>query len=388
MPMALLPPPTQAIDDVGQPADLLEHLAPRLAADHRLELAHHQRVGMRPERRAEHVGGVGDVGHPVAHRLVDGVLERLAARVHLDDRRAEQAHAHDVERLAAHVLGAHVDVALEAEQRARRGGGDAVLAGAGFGDDAALPHLPREQRLPERVVDLVRAGVREVLALEQDPHAGRAARLGREAARLVERRRPPDVGREQRRQLAAGSARRRGPPGSRRSAPRPARPASRARSARRTRRSSRAHPDRAARTPVSALPLSSPVLACPRRATCPTRPPYDSRAKACARAREELAPPCPDPSGRARPRRPTTRPRRTGARSQSPRPRCPASARRPARPSAAARSPPPAASRRACRCRRAAAPDTASSSSVASASASDATSTPAARSSGIFSAAA
>jgi hypothetical protein len=41
-----------------------------------------------------------------------------------------------------------------------------VLAGAGLGDDARLAHALGEQRLAERVVDLVRAGVVEVLALE------------------------------------------------------------------------------------------------------------------------------------------------------------------------------------------------------------------------------
>ncbi len=72
-----------------------------------------------------------------------------------------------------HVLGAHVDDALEAEQRAGRGRGHAVLPGAGLGDDAPLAHALGEQRLAERVVDLVRAGVRQVFALQED--AGAAA---------------------------------------------------------------------------------------------------------------------------------------------------------------------------------------------------------------------
>ena len=70
--------------------------------------------------------------------------------------------------LAADVLGAHVDDALEVQQRAGGRAGDAVLAGAGLGDDPRLAHALGEQRLPERVVDLVRAGVVEVLALEVD----------------------------------------------------------------------------------------------------------------------------------------------------------------------------------------------------------------------------
>ena len=80
-------------DRVGQPAGLLEDLRARLAADHRLELAHHQRIRMRPEHGAEQVVGVADVRHPVAHRLVDGVLQRAAAGVDADGPRAEQPHA-------------------------------------------------------------------------------------------------------------------------------------------------------------------------------------------------------------------------------------------------------------------------------------------------------
>ena len=92
---------------------------------------------------------------------------------------AEQPHAEDVERLPLHVLGAHVDVALEAEQRAGRRRRDAVLPGAGLGDDAPLAHADGEQRLAERVVDLVRAGVRQVLALEEDARAAGRCRQPR-----------------------------------------------------------------------------------------------------------------------------------------------------------------------------------------------------------------
>ena len=57
------------------------------------------------------------------------------------------------------------------KQRADGGGGDAVLAGAGLRDDAALAHALREQPLAEAVVDLVRAGVEQVFALEIDLRA-------------------------------------------------------------------------------------------------------------------------------------------------------------------------------------------------------------------------
>ena len=43
-----------------------------------------------------------------------------------------------------------------------------MLAGAGLGDDPGLAHAPGEQDLAEAVVDLVRAGVVQLLALEID----------------------------------------------------------------------------------------------------------------------------------------------------------------------------------------------------------------------------
>ena len=100
--------------------------------------------------------------------------------------RAQQAHAEDVQPLPAHVLLAHVDDAFEAEQRAHRGGGHAVLARAGLGDDALLAHAPRQQALAQRVVDLVRAGVQQVFALQVDLRA--AQRLAQPLGE-VERRR-------------------------------------------------------------------------------------------------------------------------------------------------------------------------------------------------------
>jgi hypothetical protein len=50
-----------------------------------------------------------------------------------------------------------------------------MLSRAGLGDDALLPHPPRKERLPERAVDLVRAGVGQVLALQH--HATQAHEL-------------------------------------------------------------------------------------------------------------------------------------------------------------------------------------------------------------------
>ena len=150
----------------------LEQLRARLAPDHGLQLADELRVGSWADARADHVVGRLDVRDPVADRCARRLLERPRARLDRLHGGAEETHPLDVRRLPAHVLGAHVHHALEPEPRAGGRGRDAVLAGPRLGDDPALPEPPGEDDLSERVVDLVRAGVVQVLALEVDPPAG------------------------------------------------------------------------------------------------------------------------------------------------------------------------------------------------------------------------
>ena len=98
------------------------------------------------------------------------------------------------------------------EQRAGGRGRDAVLAGARLGDDPALAEPAREQRLAERVVDLVGAGVGEVLPLQVQAERARRVAAGRqlvsaiqdslgEPVGAIERRRAPGEGREELAQL-------------------------------------------------------------------------------------------------------------------------------------------------------------------------------------------
>jgi len=51
-----------------------------------------------------------------------------------------------------------------------------VLPGTGLGDEPRLPETPREERLTERVVDLVRTGMEKILALEIDARAAQPSR--------------------------------------------------------------------------------------------------------------------------------------------------------------------------------------------------------------------
>ena len=153
-------------DDLGQPPLGLEHLRARLAPDHRLQLAHDLGVRRRAHARADQVVGRLDVRDPVADRLARRLLQRARTELDRDHLGAEQPHPLDVGTLAVHVLGAHVDDALEPEPRAHGRGRDAVLAGARLRDDPVLAEPPGEHRLPQRVVELVRAGVEQVLALQ------------------------------------------------------------------------------------------------------------------------------------------------------------------------------------------------------------------------------
>ena len=201
--------------------------------------------------RADDVVRGRHVGDPVAQRLVGRVLERAGARLDRHHRRAEQLHPVDVERLARDVLGAHVHHALEPEARADRGGGDAVLSRAGLGDDAPLAHPEREQRLADRVVDLVRAGVVQVLALEHAPIAPASA--PRRGASVSGEGRPTNS-RQQRLVLRPEGADRRG---RRRTAPRDRRARRRASRARTGRRRDRSVPA-TARSADSAMANAPP----------------------------------------------------------------------------------------------------------------------------------
>jgi hypothetical protein len=192
IPIEFEPPPTQAITRWGR------RPGSGLVADHPLQIPHQGRIWRWAHARSNDVVSTRDIAHPVANSCRDRLLERACTGLDGLDSRAEQAHALDVGLLAAHVLGAHVDDALQIEQRAGGGGGHAVLARPRLGDDPPLAHALGEQGLTQRVVDLVRTSVVEVLALEIDLVARRLA----EAGGTVQRRGTPDVVAQQRAQLS------------------------------------------------------------------------------------------------------------------------------------------------------------------------------------------
>src|SRR6185369_7181214 len=98
-------------------------------------------------------------------------LERATAGLDADYFGAEQTHSKNIQLLSSDLFGAHVDDAVQFHQRTHGSARHAVLSRARFGDDSSLAHSPREQGLPDRVVNFVSAGVAEVFALEIDSSA-------------------------------------------------------------------------------------------------------------------------------------------------------------------------------------------------------------------------
>ena len=121
---------------------------------------------MRAQRRAQQIVGRAHVRDPVPHGLTDRVFQRLRSGRDAAHFGAQQLHALHVQLLALHVHVAHVDHALEIQQRAHRRRGHAMLTRAGLGDHALLAHAFGQQSLPECVVDLVRARVQQIFALQ------------------------------------------------------------------------------------------------------------------------------------------------------------------------------------------------------------------------------
>ena len=153
-------------EHVRQAAFALQDLLPGLDADHAVEIADDHGKRMRAERGADDVMRVLHAGDPVAHGFIHRLLERGLPGGDGADFRTHQAHPGDVERLPFHIHLAHVNDALHPEAGAHRGGGDAVLTGSRFCDDARFPEALREYDLAEGVVDLVRAGVEQVFAFQ------------------------------------------------------------------------------------------------------------------------------------------------------------------------------------------------------------------------------
>jgi hypothetical protein len=130
-----------------------------------------------------------DIGDPVAQRLVHRVLQRARAGLHRPHLGAQHFHAEDVGLLPLDVDRAHIDDAGQAEARA-----DVAVATPCWPAPVSAMMRSCPCAAPAgsgpAVVDLVRAGVVELLALEID--LGAAEMLGQPLGE-IERARPADI---------------------------------------------------------------------------------------------------------------------------------------------------------------------------------------------------
>ena len=145
---------------------------------------------MRPHHAANQIMRTLHIRNPVPNRFVDGVLQRPRPRFYGNDLRPQQPHPIDIQRLPHRVFGPHIDDALQPQHRAHRGRGHAVLPRARLGNDPRLPHPLRQQALPQRIVNLVRPGVRQILPFQVN---ARAAAVPGQVFGIIQRRRPPRV---------------------------------------------------------------------------------------------------------------------------------------------------------------------------------------------------
>src|SRR5690606_35265301 len=163
-------------DGIGQPPLALQHLCLCLAPDHGLEVAHHCRIGMGTGDSADQIVGVLDIRYPVPQRFVHRIFQRARAGSNRNNFRAEKLHAEDVRLLPFNVGCAHVDDTGKAEACANGCGRHTMLARTRFRDDARLAHAPRKQDLAKAVIDLMAAGMVQLVTLEIDFRAAIPAR--------------------------------------------------------------------------------------------------------------------------------------------------------------------------------------------------------------------
>ena len=162
----------------------------RFLADDLLEIAHQLRIRMRTGGGADDIKRVIHIRRPIAQRLVQRVLQRAAARRDRDDSRAEQFHAIDIRRLPLHIIRAHINDTFQTEAGGDRRARHAVLPRARLRNQPRFAEAFCQQRLADGVVNLVGAGVVQILALQPNL---RAACFFRQAFGEIQRRRAADI---------------------------------------------------------------------------------------------------------------------------------------------------------------------------------------------------
>ena len=121
---------------------------------------------MRPHRRTDDVVGIINVGSPVADCLAGGILQGAGAGSDRHHLCPQQLHLENIQLLALNIYSPHENLALHAEQRRHRSSCHAMLACTCLCNYPVLAHALRQKGLPQGIVDLVGAGMEQILTLE------------------------------------------------------------------------------------------------------------------------------------------------------------------------------------------------------------------------------
>src|SRR5664280_833081 len=149
----------------------LAALGPGLVPHYPLQFTHHPWIWVGAHHRPQAVVGGVHRCDPVPEGFVDRILEGATATIHRTDFGPQEFHPEHIEGLALHVHRPHIDHAFHPEQCRSGSRGHAVLTGTRLGDQALLAHPTSEEGLTYDIVDLVGAGMSQVLALQQHPNA-------------------------------------------------------------------------------------------------------------------------------------------------------------------------------------------------------------------------
>ena len=123
---------------------------------------------MRARHGANTIKCIAHIGHPIAQRIIHRIFEGTATRGYGNHFSAEQFHPKDVWRLTLHIMGAHIDHALQAKLGADRRGCNAMLPSACFSNNTRFPHSSRQNNLSQHVVDFMRTRVVQLVAFHID----------------------------------------------------------------------------------------------------------------------------------------------------------------------------------------------------------------------------
>ena len=99
-------------EEIGEASFFFEDLPSGFFSDDAVKISDDHGIGMRSESGSEDIMRGAYVGDPVSHGLINGLFERGLTCSDGDDFCTKEAHSGDIEGLAFHIDGPHVDDAF------------------------------------------------------------------------------------------------------------------------------------------------------------------------------------------------------------------------------------------------------------------------------------